>query len=223
MMLGYPYLLERAEGRQDGSSHPYWVLSIVIRHFDSLKRSAAVFRSPTSLARRIDKDTAYNRTATVRSAVAVGSLPQGDLAAFAALAAVAVAAAAVWHGHQLIPMTFSVDLNCSDLPSLIHQPKLHDIFRLQVLKSINVPHGCRMLSDDFIAERLRPDVCKIVLAVDAADFQPVRCGFILQSQMRHVDVFHFANSTSMESVFCCRYWLHCKTQVTHHALNAFRF
>ena len=54
----------------------------------------------------------------------------------------------------------------------------------------------RMLSDDFIAERLRPDVCKIVLALDTADSQPVRFDFILQPQMRHVDVFHYADSMS---------------------------
>ena len=36
--------------------------------------------------------------------------------------------------------------------------------------------------DDFIDERFRPDVCKIVLALDAADFQPVRFDFILQPQ-----------------------------------------
>ena len=48
-----------------------------------------------------------------------------------------------------------------------------------------------MLSDDSVAERLRPDVRKIVVALDAADSQPVRFDFILQQQMRHVDVFQF--------------------------------
>ena len=85
-----------------------------------------------------------------------------------------------------------------------------------------------MFSEDFIAERLRSDVCKIVLALDAADFHTVRFDFILQPQMRHVDVLHFANSMSMRNVFCCfgvneQYLLHCKTKVTHHALDAFRF
>ena len=53
-----------------------------------------------------------------------------------------------------------------------------------------------MLPDEFIAERLRHDVCKIVLALDAADFQPVRFDFILQPQMRQVDVFHSSDSMS---------------------------
>ena len=83
-----------------------------------------------------------------------------------------------------------------------------------------------MLSDDCIAERLRPDICKIVLALDGADFQPVRFDFILQLLMHHIDVFHFAGSLSMENVLCCccvndQYWLHGRTRVTHHALDAF--
>ena len=44
---------------------------------------------------------------------------------------------------------------------------------LQVLLGINVLHGCRMLSDDVIAEGLRPDVCKIVLSLDTTDSQSV--------------------------------------------------
>ena len=60
-----------------------------------------------------------------------------------------------------------------------------------------------MFSDDFIAERFRPDVRKIVLALDTADSQPVRFDFILKSQMRHVDVFHFADCMSMKNVFSC--------------------
>ena len=91
----------------------------MIKHFNSLKRSAAVFRSPTSLARRIDKDSENNCTVAVRSAVAVGSLPQRDLAALAT----AAVAAAVWHGHQLIPMTFAAELDCSDLLTLIRHSK----------------------------------------------------------------------------------------------------
>ena len=119
MMLGYPQLLERAEGRQDGSSYPYWELSIVTKRFYSLKRSAAVFRSPTSLARRTDKDSnsENNCTVAVRSAVTVGSLPQR------VVATLATAAAALWHGHQLIPMKFSAELDCFDLLALVHQPK----------------------------------------------------------------------------------------------------
>ena len=72
-----------------------------------------------------------------------------------------------------------------------------------------------MLSDDFVAERHRPDVCKIVLALDTADSQPVRFDCIMQPQMRHIHLFHFANSMSMKNVFCrfCgndQYWLYCK-------------
>ena len=37
-----------------------------------------------------------------------------------------------------------------------------------------------MLSDDFIAERFRSYVRKIVLALDTGDSQPVRFDFILQ-------------------------------------------
>ena len=37
-----------------------------------------------------------------------------------------------------------------------------------------------MLSDDFIAERLRPNVCKIVLALDASTSPSVWFDFILQ-------------------------------------------
>ena len=71
-----------------------------------------------------------------------------------------------------------------------------------------------MLSDDFIAERFRPDVRKIVFALDTTDSQLVRFDFILQPQIRHVDVFNFADSMSMENVFCCfcvndQCWLHC--------------
>ena len=58
-----------------------------------------------------------------------------------------------------------------------------------------------MFSEDFIAERFRPDVHEIVLALDAADSQPVRSDFILQSHMRHVDVFHFSESMSVKNVF----------------------
>ena len=85
---------------------------------------------------------------------------------FATDAAVA-AAAAVWHGHQLTPMTFSAELNCSDLLALIFfDPLLHDTSCIQILLSINVAHEYHMLSDDFVADRLRPNVCKIVLALD---------------------------------------------------------
>ena len=85
-----------------------------------------------------------------------------------------------------------------------------------------------MLSDDVIAEHLRLHVCKIVLALDEADFQPIRFDIIMQSQVRYVDVFRSADSMSMENVFNCfcvndQCWFHSKTQVTHHALDAFRF
>ena len=76
------------------------------------------------------------------------------------------------HGHQLIPMTFSADLDCSDLLALICST-------LSPLSS-NVPHGCRIFSDDFIAERFRPGVRKIVLALDTADSQDVRFDVVLQ-------------------------------------------
>ena len=59
-----------------------------------------------------------------------------------------------------------------------------------------------MFSDNLFTERFRPDVRKINLALDTTDPQSVRFDFILQSQMRHVDVFHFAFSMSMENVFC---------------------
>ena len=95
---------------------------------------------------------------------------------FAANPAAAVAAA-VWHGRQLTPMMFSAELICPDLRDLIPQSSAQDTSCLQVLLSVNVPHGYRMLSDDFIAERLGPDVCKIILALDAADIQPVRFDF----------------------------------------------
>ena len=60
----------------------------------------------------------------------------------------------------MTPMTFYAALDCSDLLAQI------------------------CLSNDSVAEHLRPDVRKIVFALDAADL-------ILQPQMRHVDVFHF--------------------------------
>ena len=60
-----------------------------------------------------------------------------------------------------------------------------------------------MFSNDFIAERFRPNVRKIVLALDTADSGPVRVDFILQPPMRHVDVCHFAGSMSMKNVLCC--------------------
>ena len=79
-----------------------------------------------------------------------------------------------------------------------------------------------------LLSRLRADVRKIVLSRDVADSQPVRFDFILQPPMRHVDVFHFVNSLPVENVHsgsCTndQHWLHCKTQVAHHALNAIRF
>ena len=56
-------------------------------------------------------------------------------------------------------------------------------------------------------------VRKIVLALDT-DSQPVQLDFILQPQTRHVDVFHFAHSMSMENGcgFCVsdQQRLHCK-------------
>ena len=61
-----------------------------------------------------------NCTAAVRSAVTVGSLPQRDLAALAN----AAVAAAVWHGHQLVPMKLSAELDYSDLLTLIRQPEV---------------------------------------------------------------------------------------------------
>ena len=113
--------------------------------------------------------------------------PQRDLAALGT-----AVAAAVWHGHQLTPMTFSAVLSCSDLLALIRQPRAPGH-----LLSIHILHGYRMLPDDSVVERLRPDVRKIVLALDATDSQPVRFDFILQPQMRHVDVFHVSDFTSM--------------------------
>ena len=89
-MPRYPHLLERAERQQDGSSNPYWVLSIVIKQVNTLESSAVVFKSPTSLASRVDKDSVNNCIAAVRSAVTVGSLPLRHLAALTT-AAVAVA------------------------------------------------------------------------------------------------------------------------------------
>ena len=38
--------------RDDEMDPPYWALSIVNKHFNSLKRSAVVFRSPNSLVRK---------------------------------------------------------------------------------------------------------------------------------------------------------------------------
>ena len=68
-----------------------------------------------------DKDSVHKCTAAVHNAVTDGPLPQRDLAALATTAA--VAALAVWHGHQLIPMTFSADPDCSDLLAPIRQPR----------------------------------------------------------------------------------------------------
>ena len=135
----------------------------------------------------------------------------------AALATATAAAAAFWHSHQLNPMTFSADLDCSDLLDLE-----------KVLFNINVLPWMSHVSDDFIAEGFRPDVRKIVPALDTADSQPVRFAFILQPQMRRVDVVPSADSMSMENVVCCfcvddQHWLHCKTQVTHHAFDTLCF
>ena len=85
-----------------------------------------------------------------------------------------------------------------------------------------------MLSDDSVAERFCPDVREIVLALDAADPQLVRFDFIQQPQMRHVDVFHFTGSMSMENVICCfcvndQSCLQSKPQVTPYALDPLRF
>ena len=41
-----------------------------------------------------------------------------------------------------------------------------------------------------MTERFRPDFHKIVPSLDTADPQLVRLDFILQTQMRHVYVFH---------------------------------
>ena len=46
--------------------------------------------------------------------------------------------------------------------------------------------------------------------------------------MLHADVLHLADSMSVKNAFCRFYvddqhWLHCKTQVTHHALDPLRF
>ena len=70
-----------------------------------------------------------------------------------------------------------------------------------------------MLSDDFIAERLRPDVCKMVLVLDAVDSQPVPFDLLLQPQMRLVDVFHFAVCMSMKNVPCSSL-RQCSTQAS---------
>ena len=85
-----------------------------------------------------------------------------------------------------------------------------------------------MFSNDLIADGFRPDVRKIVLALDTADSQPFRLDFILQPQMRHVDALHFADSMSMEGECWCfcindQHWFFCKTQVAHHALDTLRF
>ena len=64
-----------------------------------------------------------------------------------------------------------------------------------LLASTSFEHQCTSMdvecfSGDFIAERFRPDVRKIVLVLDTTDSPPLRFDFILQPQMRHVDVFH---------------------------------
>ena len=53
-----------------------------------------------------------------------------------------------------------------------------------------------------IAERFRSNVRKIALALHTADFQPVRFDFILQPQMRYVDVFHFADGECVLLPLC---------------------
>ena len=76
-----PMPINTSEGRQDGSSNPFSVRSIVIKHVISLK---------------------------ICRGVQVANIPgQKNL----------------WHGHQLIPMTFSAELDCSDFLTLMHQPK----------------------------------------------------------------------------------------------------
>ena len=73
--------------------------------------------------------------------------------------AIAAVAAAVLHGHQLIPMTFSAELDCSDLFNLIHQPKTP--FHLLTFSSLEHQRTPWMSHDDLIAARLRLSTCSI--------------------------------------------------------------
>ena len=59
----------------------------------------------------------HNGEATGFEVASLGHIRR-DLATLAA-----AAAAVVWHSHLLIPMTFSAELDCSDLLALICQPR----------------------------------------------------------------------------------------------------
>ena len=71
-----------------------------------------------------DNPLAWRRTTRWRSVwLRVASLGHSRRDSAALATAAAGVAAAVWHVHQLIPMTSYVNLDCSDLLALICQPR----------------------------------------------------------------------------------------------------
>ena len=101
--------------------------------FNSLMGSTSIFETLSFRARRTDKDSENDCAVTNRiylvnqvlqlieghDSVTTVPLARRDLAALAT----AAVAAALWHGHLLIPMTFSAELDCSDLLALICQSR----------------------------------------------------------------------------------------------------
>ena len=106
MMLGYPQLLERAEGRQDGSSNPYWELSIV-----TLPRCSG--RQPPWPG---------ESTKTLKTIVLLPLAAPPPLGRFLSDTWLPSLPLLLLSG-MLISMKFSAELDCSDLLALIHQPK----------------------------------------------------------------------------------------------------
>ena len=81
-----------------------------------------------------------------------------------------------------------------------------------------------MLRNHCFTERFRSQVCDVFFDSDSAHSQSLRSDLVLYPQVRHICVLQLPDSLSVENVlsgFCVngQHWLHCKAQVTHHALD----
>ena len=95
-------------------------------------------QTSSSRNRREKNCNCPRQSAFVELRVASLGHPWRGLAALATAATAAAAAAVVWHGHQLIPITFSAELDCTDLLVLICRPRAS----WRLLTSSSLEHQC---------------------------------------------------------------------------------
>ena len=123
-------------------------------------------------------------------------------------------------------MTYSAELDCADLLALIRQPKAPLV--TSSLEHQRTPWDVAFLLIILMLSALVPMSAGLSSLLTRRTFNLIDLTSSCNHKCATSMCFIFANALSVWNVFCCfcvndQHWLHCKTQVAHHALDALRF